>query len=205
MNEAKRNLEHIIHSDPPTSEKGKRALSNLLPLSRSTVHRWILKSGCKYAKASASYYTDSYEAEETKQDFRTRYGPAQLRHSIRMPMWVSVPRTSATAEALANRSAVLRENDIEVSSSDSKPLVKVHVDYLDENTHAERCSGIQGDLVNTSILSVHQNEHCLSAGIDTLLALANATYLSIILVKMKLFSNRTHYHLTTGRSKVDSN
>lgn len=73
VNEAKKNLEYIISSDPPTSEKGKRALSNLQPFSRSTIHRWMSKSGCKYVKASASYYTDSHEAEETKIDFRTRY------------------------------------------------------------------------------------------------------------------------------------
>ena len=73
VNEAKRNLESIIDSNPPSSEKGKRALANLLSLSRSTVHRWILKCGCKYVKASTSYYTDSHEAEETKKDFRMRY------------------------------------------------------------------------------------------------------------------------------------
>ena len=72
VDEAKRNLEFILDANPPESVKGKKVLSNLLPLSRSTVHRWMIQAGCKYEKASVSYYTDSHELESTKQDFLTR-------------------------------------------------------------------------------------------------------------------------------------
>ena len=65
-------LQRIIDSDPPAEAEGKKAYVNLQPLSRRTVHRWMLKCGCKYGKASVSYYTDSHEAEETKKDFRER-------------------------------------------------------------------------------------------------------------------------------------
>jgi hypothetical protein len=33
----------------------------------------MLKLGCKYEKATVSYYTDSHEAEETKKDMKERY------------------------------------------------------------------------------------------------------------------------------------
>jgi hypothetical protein len=72
VDEAKRNLECILNTNPPETEKGKIALADLLPLSRSTVHRWMLQAGCKYEKASVSYYTDSHELESTKQDFINR-------------------------------------------------------------------------------------------------------------------------------------
>ena len=72
VDEAKRNLEFILNSNPPESDVGKKVLADLLPLSRSTVHRWMIKAGCKYEKASTSYYTDSHELESTKQDFRER-------------------------------------------------------------------------------------------------------------------------------------
>jgi hypothetical protein len=72
VDEAKRNLEFILNTNPPETEKGKIALADLLPLSRSTVHRWMLQAGCKYEKASVSYYTDSHELESTKQDFINR-------------------------------------------------------------------------------------------------------------------------------------
>ena len=65
-------LQRIINSDSPAEAEGKKAYVNLQPLSRRTVHRWMLKCGCKYGKASVSYYTDSHEAEETKKDFRER-------------------------------------------------------------------------------------------------------------------------------------
>ena len=61
-------LESIIQKDPPKSEEGKKDS----PFSRRTVHRWMTKLGCKYEKATVSYYTDSHEAEETKKDMKER-------------------------------------------------------------------------------------------------------------------------------------
>ena len=60
-------LQRIIDSDFPAEAEGKKAYVNSQPLSRRTVHRWMLKCGCKYEKAH-----DSHEAEETTKDFRER-------------------------------------------------------------------------------------------------------------------------------------
>ena len=72
VDSAKKNLEEIMESDPPLSKEGQKIFASMLPLSRNTVHRWMLKCGCKYEKATVSYYTDSHEAEETKKDFKDR-------------------------------------------------------------------------------------------------------------------------------------
>ena len=69
---ATKELESIIQKDPPKSEEGKRNFESLRPFSRRTVHRWMTKLGCKYEKATVSYYTDSHEAEETKKDMKER-------------------------------------------------------------------------------------------------------------------------------------
>ena len=69
---ATKELESIIHKDPPKTEQGKRAFDNLRPFARRTVYRWMIKLGCKYEKATVSYYTDSHEAEETKKDMKER-------------------------------------------------------------------------------------------------------------------------------------
>lgn len=69
---AARELELIISKNPPVTDEGKKAFESLRPFSRRTVHRWMLKLGCKYEKATVSYYTDSHEAEETKRDFKER-------------------------------------------------------------------------------------------------------------------------------------
>jgi hypothetical protein len=69
---ASKELETMIHKDPPKTEVGRRAFDGLRPFSRRTVHRWMLKLGCKYEKATVSYYTDTHEAEETKKDMKQR-------------------------------------------------------------------------------------------------------------------------------------
>ena len=47
-------------------------IDKMLPLHNRSVHRWMLMCGCKYEKATVSYYTDSHEAESIKMDFKTR-------------------------------------------------------------------------------------------------------------------------------------
>lgn len=69
---AKRSLEHLIEINAAKDESTEQDKLSLLPLNRRTVHRWMLQCGCKYEKATVSYYTDSHEAEETKKDFRER-------------------------------------------------------------------------------------------------------------------------------------
>ena len=63
---ATKELESIITKDPPKTEEGKEAFENLRPFTKRTVHRWIIRLGCKYEKATVSYYTD-------KKDMRERY------------------------------------------------------------------------------------------------------------------------------------
>ena len=69
---ATKELEAIISRDPLITEDRKKAFEILRPFSRRTVHRWMLKLGCKYETAIVVYYTDSHEAEETKKDFKER-------------------------------------------------------------------------------------------------------------------------------------
>ena len=66
-------LEALIHSHVSKHPDDSRDLVELmLPLHNRTVHRWMLTCGCKYEKATVSYYTDSHEAEATKRDFKER-------------------------------------------------------------------------------------------------------------------------------------
>ena len=68
VNIATMELESIIQKDPPKSEEGKKDS----PFSRRTVHRWMTKLGCKYEKATVSYYADSHEAEENKERYEKK-------------------------------------------------------------------------------------------------------------------------------------
>jgi hypothetical protein len=50
----------------------KKILLKQKPFSRRTVHRWMLKLGCKCEEVTVSYYTDTHEVEETKRDMKER-------------------------------------------------------------------------------------------------------------------------------------
>ena len=65
-------LEDIIMKDPPPCKDGRKLFDDLRPFTQRTVHRWMLKLGCRYEKSTVSYYTDTHEAEETKKDFKER-------------------------------------------------------------------------------------------------------------------------------------
>jgi hypothetical protein len=73
VDNARRALQAMVVKDPPKTEEGIKKWEGLCPLWNSTVHRWMLMCGCKYTLASATYYTDSHEAESTKKDRQERY------------------------------------------------------------------------------------------------------------------------------------
>jgi hypothetical protein len=72
VDNARRGLQEIVAKDPPKTAEGVKKWEGLCPLWNSTVHRWMLMCGCKYTLASATYYTDSHEAESTKKDRQER-------------------------------------------------------------------------------------------------------------------------------------
>jgi hypothetical protein len=66
-------LESLIRSHAlKHPDEDVNLIEAMLPLHNRSVHRWMLKCGCKYEKATVSYYTDSHEAEATKKDFKER-------------------------------------------------------------------------------------------------------------------------------------
>ena len=69
-----------------------------------------------------------------------RYGPLQLQFSLRMPVWISVPLSSASEASLASRAMTLEASGLstvlpDITESVPDPEVKIHVDYLDESYH----------------------------------------------------------------------
>ena len=83
---ARRNLEQLIEIKAMKDEGCKLDTQSLLPLNNRTVHRWMIKCGCKYEKATTSYYTDSHEAEETKKDFKERCVITYVSYLLSIPL-----------------------------------------------------------------------------------------------------------------------
>jgi hypothetical protein len=67
----------------------------------------------------------------------SRYGPAQLRLSLRMPVWASVRLSVASPAALENRAMALQADGrvADIIDGDPDPMIKIHVDFLDEELH----------------------------------------------------------------------
>ena len=91
----------------------------------------MIKNGRKLTKASVSHYTNSHESDETKEEFRSRYGPAQMLYSLTLPVWVSIPLSKATEEALKNCSDALlaggfQSTDLEATEHNQDPTIKIH-------------------------------------------------------------------------------
>jgi hypothetical protein len=64
----------------------------------------------------------------------------QLQFSMRLPMWISVPLSTASDAALHRRLMTLQACGIQESLSIptetfSEPYVKIHVDFLEESYH----------------------------------------------------------------------
>ena len=114
----------------------------MTPISRDTAHRWMLACGASYDEHKSSYYTDTHESVENKNDRTERFIPAHLNLLLRMPQWVSVPIASASDASLEHLRACLQlkaDADVHAYLSEHAPginrqegTIKVHIDFLTE-------------------------------------------------------------------------
>ncbi len=110
------------------------------PLSRRTVHRWMLLCGAKYEPYAQTYYTDSHDTKPNVEYRDCTYIPARERYSRRMAVWASVPLHLADTEALAHVRRVrglAADAPLPTTVSDEGVVcTKVHVDYLSDKHHS---------------------------------------------------------------------
>ena len=77
-----------------------------------------------------------------------RYGPSQLAFSLRLPVWVNVPLSAASEAALENRRMALEAEGRSTETFDElfDPMIKIHVDFLEEELHTSyRVGHLQTD------------------------------------------------------------
>ncbi len=77
-------IDGIMVKDEFKTEKFLKDKKQILPLTRSTVHRWMLSLGCEYVKHKSTYYTDRHEQSDTVSDRNDRYIPESYRLNVRM-------------------------------------------------------------------------------------------------------------------------
>ncbi|CAN0529472.1 unnamed protein product [Ectocarpus sp. 12 AP-2014] len=64
-----------------------------LPISMSTAHSWMIKVGCKYERATKSFYTDTHEKKDVV-EYRGDYIEMRRKLALRQALWVQVQRAS---------------------------------------------------------------------------------------------------------------
>lgn len=60
-----------------------------IPLCRSTVHRWMMRSGCTHDRAQQAYYTDDHDRPDVV-EYREQYTEALRTISLYLSLWVHV-------------------------------------------------------------------------------------------------------------------
>ncbi|CAN0096509.1 unnamed protein product, partial [Ectocarpus sp. 13 AM-2016] len=70
-----------------------------LPVSMATTHSWMIALGCKYERATKSFYTDGHEKKDVVV-YRGKYIDVKRKLALRQPLWVRVQRDTLTPEEL---------------------------------------------------------------------------------------------------------
>ncbi|CAN0453430.1 unnamed protein product, partial [Pylaiella littoralis] len=70
-----------------------------LPVSMATTHSWMIALGCKYERATKSFYTDGHEKKDVVV-YRGKFIDVKRKLALRQPLWVRVQRDTLTPEEL---------------------------------------------------------------------------------------------------------
>ncbi|CAB1104406.1 unnamed protein product [Ectocarpus sp. CCAP 1310/34] len=77
----------------------QKRLTVNLPVSMATTHSWMIALGCKYERATKSFYTDGHEKKDVVV-YRGKYIDVKRKLALRQPLWVRVQRDTLLPEEL---------------------------------------------------------------------------------------------------------
>ncbi|CAB1097544.1 unnamed protein product [Ectocarpus sp. CCAP 1310/34] len=126
----------------PLLQDDKEDLSRLhayqvnLPVSMSTTHSWMIRLGCRYERATKSFYTDTHEKKEVV-EYRGEYIEKRRKMALRQPLWVRVQRAALKQEEVDRLDSLKSrgpEGDFYAEVYDCKidgqDCIEFHVDLL---------------------------------------------------------------------------
>eukprot|EP00981_Chlorochromonas_danica_P011863 scaffold4320_cov172-Ochromonas_danica.AAC.1 len=113
----------------------------LQPLTRSTVHEWMLAAGADYHAVSKTYYTDNHDTPDNIKYRDGEFIPRWMEISKRSPEWIVVPVNSSLKNptlvpAMEYTLSVAGTKSLPVfeeGSKDSEQCTMLHVDYLPDD------------------------------------------------------------------------
>ncbi|CAM9669057.1 unnamed protein product, partial [Sphacelaria rigidula] len=111
-----------------------------LPVSSTTTHKWMVKLGCKFDRASQSYYTDGHERSDVVK-YREEYVRAKRRHALRQPCWAQIAWDSLTCDQQKGLEKLEEEGEetpyaevFRYKDDKGDQCVEIHVDFLGDDS-----------------------------------------------------------------------
>ena len=121
------------------------------PISMCTIHLWMVRLGCKYQRATQSFYTDGHEREDVVES-RVEYIKQKRKLALRQPLWMPMERASVSWERLAQLDA-LKETGEEAFYAEvydreigGKACIEFHVDLLPDGGSMDRFDELRAEL-----------------------------------------------------------
>ncbi|CAB1097803.1 unnamed protein product [Ectocarpus sp. CCAP 1310/34] len=121
-----------------------------LPVSMVTTHSWIIALGCKYERATKSFYTDGHEKKDVVV-YRGKYIDVKRKLALRQPLWVRVQRDTLTPEELQRLDGIKGPAEdfcAEVYDCvvEGRECIEFHVDLLRDNGSVDRFDDLRAEL-----------------------------------------------------------
>ncbi|CAB1102065.1 unnamed protein product [Ectocarpus sp. CCAP 1310/34] len=121
-----------------------------LPVSMATTHSWMIALGCKYERATKSFYTDGHEKKDVVV-YRGKYIDVKRKLALRQPLWVRVQRDTLTPEELQRLDGIkgpAKDFCAEVYDCvvEGRECIEFHVDLLRDNGSVDRFDDLRAEL-----------------------------------------------------------
>ncbi|CAM9660150.1 unnamed protein product [Ectocarpus sp. 12 AP-2014] len=116
----------------------------------ATTHSWMIALGCKYERATKSFYTDGHEKKDVVV-YRGKYIDVKRKLALRQPLWVRVQRDTLTPEELQRLDGIKGPAEdfcAEVYDCvvEGREWIEFHVDLLRDNGSVDRFDALRAEL-----------------------------------------------------------
>ncbi|CAN0317357.1 unnamed protein product, partial [Hapterophycus canaliculatus] len=123
-----------------------------LPVSLFTAHSWMVRLGCRYERATKTFYIDGHERADVV-EYRGEYVEIKRTLALRQPVWVQLrvadldptelERINKLKEEVSEGDSCAEVHDCTISGD---AYIEFHVDFLNDNGVVDNFDRLRADL-----------------------------------------------------------